>query len=213
MSIDPNIMILPYNCAVDNIHKASTLLKRAQDYKALMDITLSNWGSPSAGKGKLAFSFYIGSKIIGEDLEEIIQSRQFQKFLTQSQFKITPHYLHQTESKLVAFFSGKSPKHTWRQHLRDRFQEYINQHLKNPNAVSNIFGEDEQVPDQIPFFLKVTKVRTKNTAATVIAVYVGKLHHADTMTLLQKAPFEDIEMVITGNHRHDQAGFARRAQQ
>ena len=111
ISIDPNIMIFPYNCAVDNIHKASTLLKRAQDYKALMDITLSDWGSPSAGKGKLAFSFYIGSTIIGEDLEEIIQSRQFQKFLTQSQFKTTPHYLHQTESKPVAFFSGKSPKH------------------------------------------------------------------------------------------------------
>ena len=78
ISIDPNIMIFPHNCAVDSIHKASALLKRAQDYKALMDITMTNWGSPSEGKGKLAFSFYIGSTIIGKDLEEVNQSRQFQ---------------------------------------------------------------------------------------------------------------------------------------
>ena len=209
ISIDPNIMIFPYNCAVDSIHKASTLLKHAQDYKALMDITLTNWGSPSEGKGKLAFSFYIGSTIIGEDLEEINQSRQFQKFLTKSKFKITPHYLHQTESKPVAFFSGKSPKHTWRQHLRDRFQEYLNHYLNDPNAITNIYGEDEQVPTQIPFYLKVTKIRTKNVAATAIVIHVGKTHHADVTTLLRKATFEDIELVLIGNRRRDQAVYEK----
>ena len=202
-------MIFPYNCAVDNIHKASALLKRAQDYKALMDITMINWGSPSDGKGKIAFSFYIGSTIIGEDLEELKQSRQFQKFLSQSQFKVTPHYLHQTESKPLAFFSGKSPKHTWRQDLRDRFQDYLNFHLKDPKAISDIFGEDEQVPTQIPFYLKVSTIRTKNTVASAIIVYVGKSHHADATTLLRKAPFEAIEMVLIGNRRRDQAVYEK----
>ena len=209
ISIDPNVMIFPYNCAVDSIHKASTLLKRAQDYKALMDITLTNWGSPSEGKGKLAFSFYIGSTIIGEDLDKVTQSRQFQRFLTQSKFKITPHFLHQTESKPVAFFSGKSPKHTWRQNLRDRFQEYLNHYLKDPKAIHNIFGEDEQIPTQIPFYLKVTKIQTKNTAATAIVVFVGKTHHADATTLLRKAPFEDLKMVFIGNCRCNLAVYEK----
>ena len=74
-------MIFPYNCAVNSIHKATSLLKSTQDYKALMDISLTNWGSPSEGKGKLAFSFYIGSTLIGKDLDELTQSWQFQKFL------------------------------------------------------------------------------------------------------------------------------------
>ena len=119
-------MIFPYNCAVDSIHKATSMLKRSQDYKALMDITLVNWGNPSEGKGKLAFSFYIGSTIIDEDLQAVKQSRNFQQFLTQSKLQVTPHYLHQTESKALAFFLGKSPAHTWQQGLREQFQEYIN---------------------------------------------------------------------------------------
>ena len=132
--INPNVMVFPYNCAVDNIHKASSLLKHPQDYKALMDIILINWGSPSDSKGKLAFSFYIGSTITGKDLHAVKQSRQFQQFLNQSKLQLTTHYLHQTESKPLAFFSGKSPKHTWCQHLCERFQEYLNHYLKDPNA-------------------------------------------------------------------------------
>ena len=212
ISIDPNIMIFPYNCAVENIHKASNLLKRSQDYKSLMDITLVNWGSPSEGKGKLAFSFYIGSTIIGEDLQAVKQSKQFQKFLSQSKFKVTPHYLHQTESKPLAFFSGKSPTHTWRQDLRERFQEYLNHYLKDPNAISNLFGEYQHVPTTIPFFLKISKIRTKHTTATAVLVDVGKTHHADATTLLKTAPFEDIEMVLIGNHQRDQAVYDKQIQ-
>ena len=82
-----------------------------------MDITLVNWGSPSDGKGKLAFSFYIGPTVIREDLDALKKSQQFQQFLSQAKFKAFPHQLHQTESKPLAFFSGKSPKHIWQQDL------------------------------------------------------------------------------------------------
>ena len=209
ISIDPNVMIFPYNCAVDNIHKATSLLKHSQDYKSLMDITLVNWGSPSEAKGKLAFSFYIGSTIIGEDLHAVKQSKLFQQFLTQSKLQVTPHYLHQTESKPVAFFSGKSPTHTWRQELRERFQEYLNTHLKDPNVILDIFGDDKQVPSIIPFYLKVGKIRTKNTSATAIMLYVGKAHQTDAITLLTKAPFKDIKIVLIGNRRRDQAVYEK----
>ena len=209
ISVNPNIMVFPYNCAVDNIHKALTLLKRAQDYKSLMDITLVNWGNPSKGKGKLAFSSYIGSTIIGEDFQTVTKSRQFQNFLTKTKLKVTPHYLHQTDSEPLAFFSGKSPKHTWRQDLHKRFQAYLNQYFHDPKAISNIFGEDEQAPTQIPFYLKVGKLRTKNMTATAILVYVEQSHHANATTLLQKAPFEDIEMVTISKRHRDQAIYEK----
>ena len=82
ISIDPQIIIFSYTCEVESIHKASTLLKQPQDYKALMDIMLVNWGSPSNGRGKLTFSFYIGSTVIGDDLDALKKSKQFQQFLS-----------------------------------------------------------------------------------------------------------------------------------
>ena len=97
----------------------------------------------------------------------------------------------------------------WQQDLRKQFQKYLNQYLNNPNAISNIFGEDKQVPTHIPFYLKAGKLRTKNTTATAILVYVGKSHHADAITLLQKAPFKAIKMVRIGNRRHDQAIYEK----
>ena len=104
-------------------------------------------------------SFYVGSMVIGEDLAELKTSKPFQTFLSSSKFKAFPHCLHQTESKPLALFSGKSPKHTWRQNLQEQFKEYLDCYLTDPNAVSNIFGEDAQVPLEIPFFFKVSKVR------------------------------------------------------
>ena len=51
ISFDRDIMILPYTCDVERINKALDLLKSPQDFKSLMDITLTNWGNPSEGKG------------------------------------------------------------------------------------------------------------------------------------------------------------------
>ena len=74
VSINPHIIIFPYNCNIEGTQKALALLKCPQDYKSLMDITLVNWGSPSNSKSKLAFLFYIGSTIIGDDLDALKKS-------------------------------------------------------------------------------------------------------------------------------------------
>ena len=103
LSVNLQILIFPYTCEVERIYKASELLKTPQDYKALMDITLVNWGSPSDGKGKLAMSFYIGSSVFAEGLEMLKQSSQFKKFLSESKFSHFHCYLHQTESTPLAF--------------------------------------------------------------------------------------------------------------
>ena len=49
------------------------------------------------------------------------------------------------------------------------------------------------------------KVKTKHTTSNTSIVYVGKSYHADALTLLTKAPFEDIELVKIGTRRSDQA--------
>ena len=136
-------MILPYTCDVEHIHKASALLKSVQDYNALMDINLINWGNPNKGKGWLAMPYYIGSTIVGEDLSKLKKSKALQTFLTTTSLI----YFHTTNIKQNLnlwrfFFSGKSPIHTWRQDLQQRFKEYLDCYLTDPNTVNNIFGED-----------------------------------------------------------------------
>ena len=111
------------------------------------------------------------------------------------------------ESKPLAFFSSKSPKHTWRHHLQERFKEYLDCYLTNPNAVSNIFGEDAQVPTEIPCFFKVSKVRGKQSEAPALVVYVGIDHHSNATTLMKAAPFEDNEMILFSNKQQNPSMF------
>ena len=85
-------------------------------------------------------------------------------------------------------------------------------YLKHDNAVANIFGEDAQVPQEIPFYLKEIKVKSTNHTASVIAIYVGKLHHGFMSTLITKAPFEEIELVPMALRRSDKAVFDQRVQ-
>ena len=108
------------------------------------------------------------------------------------------HNLLQTNSKALAFFSGKSPEHTWRGDVSDRFQVYLDNYLQDNNDIENNFREEYngRIPKTIPFYLKPqTTVKSKTHSAQVIIVYVGQ-HHYDLMNkIILKVPFEDIELV------------------
>ena len=102
ITIDLQVLIFPFTCDVERIHQATTLLKSSQDYNAIMDIHLVNWGNPSKSKGNLMMLFYVGSTVISEDLAELKTSKPIQAFLSTSKFKAFPHRLHQMESKPLA---------------------------------------------------------------------------------------------------------------
>ena len=68
-------------------------------------------------------------------------------------------------------------------------------YLQDDNAVTNLFGEDVQVPRAIPFYLKELKIKSLHHTAAVIAIYVRKLHYGTLSHLITKAPFEEIELV------------------
>ena len=195
MMIDPQAAIVPSNCDPAKAIGLSVLLRTAQDYKTMMDITLVHWGKPSDRRGRLALSFYVSSAVLTPDLALLKTSCHFRDAIKKAKFTLSNHNLLQTESKALAYFSGKTPQHTWRKDLYTRFQQYLDLYMQDNGAVANIFGEDEQVPRAMPFYLKAMTVKSTNHTASVIAIYVGKLHHGYMSTLITKASFKDIELV------------------
>ena len=149
------------------------LLRTTEDYKAMMDITLMNWGKPSEHRGKLALSFYIASTVTTPDLTHLKQSCHFQDVIKTSKFTIFQHNLLQTDPKALAFFSGKSPDHTWQGDLSNRFQFDLENFLQDDHDIKNIFGEEYhgKIPKAIPFYLKPRMVKSKTIVAQAVALY------------------------------------------
>ena len=212
MTIDPKAAIVPSNRDPAKAIGLSLLLRTSQDYKTMMDITLAHWGKPSDRRGRLALSFYISSAVLTPDLALLKSSCHFKDAIKQAKLNLSHHNLMQTESQVLAFFTGKTPQHTWRKDLAARFQHYLDTYLKDAKAVAHIFGENEQVPRNIPFYLKAINIKSTNHTAYVIAIYVGKLHYGYISTMINKAPFEDIELVPLALRRNDKDTFDQRVQ-
>ena len=212
MTIDPQAAIVPSGREPSKALGLSLLLRSAQDYKTMMDITLTHWGKPSDRRGQLALSFYVSSAVLTPDLALLKSSCHFKDAMKQAKLTLSHHNLKQTESQVLAFFSGKTSQHTWRKDLSARFQQYTDTYLKHDGAVTNIFGESEQVPRDIPFYLKAITVKSANHSAYIIAIYVGKLHHSYMSTLINKAPFEDLKLVPMALRRTNKDTFDQRLQ-
>ena len=195
-TIDSNAYMLPHNRDPTCMIKLQHMLTTSFNYTLFMDISRLNWGQPRDNRTRIAMSFYIASETITDGLEALKTSLPFQSLLTKYRLNLTPHNLLQSDLKAVAFFSGKTPIHTWHKHLRNQFQLYINEYLKDPHAVNNIFGEDSDVPTDIPFYLKGTTLKSQTTKTTVIMIYVGKNHSSSMQTLLTKVPFPDVQLVL-----------------
>ena len=209
LAIDPHAFLLPHNRDPSCMVKIQTMLKTGQDYTTFMDITRTNWGKPTDNKTRIAMSFYVASDIIIDGLEVIKKSRQFQDLLGKYKLTLLPHNLLQSDSKAVAFFSGKSPVHTWQDDLRRRFKLYLDTYLQDTKAVLNIFGEDAEVPTEIPFYFKVTTLRNKTTKTSAVSLYVGRNHISLMQTLLEKVPFPDVQLILFTQRRHAPDIFAK----
>ena len=131
MRIDPPAAIVPYNQDPAQAIALPLLLCTTPYYMTMMNFTLMNWGKPSKCCSKLALSFYIASAILTPDLLQLKQSCHFQNVVKMSKFNMLQHNLLQTDSKALAFFSGKSSGHTWRGDLSDRLQMYMDIYLQS----------------------------------------------------------------------------------
>ena len=68
MMIDPQAAIVPSNWDPARAIGLPLLLRTAQDYKTMMEITLVHWRKPSDKRGRLALSFYISLTVLTPDL-------------------------------------------------------------------------------------------------------------------------------------------------
>ena len=150
--------------------------------------------------------------MITPDLAIIKTSCHFCDAIKKAKFVLSHHNLLQTDSQGLAFFTGKTPQHTWRKDLSDQFKNYMDTYLHDDRAVANIFGTNTTVPKEIPFYLKAITVKSLHHTALVIAIYVGKLHYQFMHTLITKAPFEDLELVPMATRSNDEEMFDQRVQ-
>ena len=111
-----------------------------------------------------------------------------------------PHNLIQSDSRPVAFFSGKSVAHSWQKDLKERFGSYLMEQLTNPNTMHNLFGDNHEVPLTIPFYFRVTTLRSKRGSAQANGIHVGTLHKEILDTIIKQSPFLDIELVSFSLH-------------
>ena len=76
-------------------------------------------------------------------------------------------------------------------------------YLQDPNAVTNIFGEELEVPTTIPFHFKSTMLRNKVVKTPAISPYVGRSHVGYMQTLLAKIPFPNVQLVPFSQQHSD----------
>ena len=101
------------HCAV----KLSTMIKPSFDFKAMVDLKITNWGHPSSNKGKLSMSFYLAFDTLKPDVATLRQDPSIQHIPKHHKMAMYPHNLLQSNSRPVAYFSRKSIAHTWRNNL------------------------------------------------------------------------------------------------
>ena len=75
--LDPQAAIVPANRDPAKAIGLPVLLRTAQDYKTMMDITLTHWGKPSDRQGRLALSFYVSLAVLKPDLAFLKASIHF----------------------------------------------------------------------------------------------------------------------------------------
>ena len=161
LCLDAEAIFLPHDDDTHHAVKLSTMIKPTYDFKAMIDFKITNWGRPSNNKGKLSMSFYIALDILQPDVKAICHDPTIQHILKLHKMTLYPHNLLQLDSKPVAFFSGKSVAHTWHNNLKQRFGCYLTENLNDSNTMSNLFGEDHEVPTNIPFHFRVITLRSK----------------------------------------------------
>ena len=69
---DINAIILPHNRSkVGAMDHTKFMRSQGMDYTKFLDLQMDPWGAPTEGKTKTAFSFYVASDVIEEDLKNL----------------------------------------------------------------------------------------------------------------------------------------------
>lgn len=99
--------------------------KNTDRLKNYLDIVTTNWGRPNSGQERTSFSFYLQTNKIQPGLQDLRDDPDLKNLLKQGNMYLHYHQLHETQSKVVGYFFGKDPYHTYRQELASRTTTHL----------------------------------------------------------------------------------------
>ena len=162
--VDPALVISPHD---ENAEKAVFVQnQKISNFQEYCDIQTVPWGAPGENKAKAALSMWIASDVVQPDLKQFKHNTAFQDHVTKMKVKVAHHRLHQTVSKPVGFYLGKTPKHTNRKDLELRFHQSWVTCKDNQSALG--------IPTEVPMVhVKPVKIKSKEGVTDAIALFAG----------------------------------------
>ena len=168
-----------------------------RDWNLLLDVQKIGWGKPSDGRFKVMFSFWLAANHISKNFSELKKDQDFSKFIAKMSYTVTTHHLHETQSKAVCFYMGKSGKHTYRDDLKQRTEAHLAKQLER----------------KIPVQIRVTTTRVGNTESETVTAFVGIKDHSVVNAALKQVPMDFPETVPVDIRRSNQKEFVKKLQQ
>ena len=190
--IDSDAIILPSNKDISKAKHVDEMKKLLpMDLNGFLDIKNTAWGKPSDNKKRTTFSFWIASDVVSPGLRAFRDNGRFSEFLQAGACTMNSTNLKESRSKIVAYFSGKDPKHTHRDTMAARMLE----HLATMND-----GKD----------IPVNVTRFVEGGVPVLALVVGAKDAQGVESLLEKHEFGTLEMIMHKWKRKNPEVFAER---
>jgi hypothetical protein len=182
---DPHAIFLPYSNNDKRAQKLSKLVSsQSINYNNLIDSVCTPWGRPSENKCKSEFSFYLASDMITANLRQLKEDDKMMEFLKAASIWMSAHALHQTSTKQVGFFLGKTPKHTSPIDLLQR--------LRNSFLYTN--QQQDGLATDVPLQIKQTKIQVDEVTAEALVLIVGAKDYPAIQALVQRINFQ-VEIV------------------
>lgn len=204
---DIDACILPHDRSTTGAMDHNKFMKsQGMDYTKFIDLKLEQWGSPREAKTKTAYSFYVASDQIEEDLKILRDDNGMKTTLAEQSMRMSPHKLRQSCDVNVGYFLGKTQLHTYRAEMEDRLQ----MHLQESQAKEDLkkAGQAARIPPMyilpptIPISVRNRTHTSDDTTADVVAIFVGKNDEKRVLELLQEYTFPLVTIIHQNCKKH-----------
>ena len=197
-SVDPNAMILNAKGDCGKAKKLRTMIKMSGiDMTTFLDLKTIPWGAKQDNKKQTTLQFWLSSSVIGEGLQELRQSPAFRQYLQAAgNCSMGSTMLCESRHRLIGYFEGKNPRHTYRKELALRVSNHLSLNSSNP---------EKKWPVQV--------VATRVSNVSVLAMLVGEKDSKMAASILEKHPFPDVEIILNSWKKRDNDGFMSRVRQ
>jgi hypothetical protein len=197
---DPEAYLLPHNnSSVGAVSKETFSKMKGMDYTKFFNLGHTAWGSRIENKKKIAFSCYITSDVLTEDLKMIREHTATRIALREQNVNMARHKLLESLDASIGFFLGKTQEHTYRGEMEQRLQTHLQsieaKQIAQENGKQESQGENTELPPLIPLSAKLRTIQHEDIQAEVVKVFVGAKDESRVKSMLQKEPFPVVKIV------------------